>query len=448
MSAGERELKNSVSSSTWLTIIVGDSPADSNKRRRLVDCDAKTIVVMVIKPSGCVCEVTPSTHPTLSVQISQRYIYDRPVSKAFPIVGVIGAGQLARMSIAPATALGVDLLLLAANSQDSGAQVTNHVVGDYKDLETVRAFARRCDVVTFEHELIPLSIIKALEADGVVVRPSSSSFIYSQDKAAMRERLSTFPSPGWQIVISADQVKEFPVIAKAISGGYDGRGVWKISDKQELSSLLQKTGKLLIEDLVDFDYEIAVMVARSPHGQAATWAPTQTVQKNGICTMTISPAPNISHDVSEKAQKLALDIAETVGVVGAMAVEMFVKGEDLLINELAMRPHNSGHWTIEGSHTSQFEQHLRAVLDLPLGDPSMTAPLAVMGNVLGGDKPDMYRPYLHLMARTPALKFHHYKKEVRPGRKIGHVTLVGENLIELTREVQHALDYMSGEVDE
>lgn len=370
------------------------------------------------------------------------------MSKAFPIVGVIGAGQLARMSIAPATALGVDLLLLAADSQDSGAQITNHVVGDYKDLETVRAFARRCDVVTFEHELIPLSIIKALEADGVVVRPSSSSFLYSQDKAAMRERLSTFPSPGWQIVTSADQVKEFPVIAKAISGGYDGRGVWKVADARELSSLLQKTGKLLIEDLVDFDYEIAVMVARSPHGQAATWAPTQTIQKNGICTMTISPAPHISLDVSEKAQKLALDVAATVGVVGVMAVEMFVKGEDLFINELAMRPHNSGHWTIEGSRTSQFEQHLRAVLDLPLGDPSMTAPLAVMGNVLGGDKPDMYRPYLHLMARSPALKFHHYKKEVRPGRKIGHVTMVGENLIELTREVQHALDYMSGEVDE
>ena len=370
------------------------------------------------------------------------------MSKAFPIVGVIGAGQLARMSIAPATALGVDLLLLAADSQDSGAQITNHVVGDYKDLETVRAFARRCDVVTFEHELIPLSIIKALEADGVVVRPSSSSFLYSQNKAAMRERLSTFPSPGWQIVTSADQVKEFPVMAKAISGGYDGRGVWKVADAQELSSLLQKTGKLLIEDLVDFDYEIAVMVARSPHGQAATWAPTQTIQKNGICTMTISPAPHISLDVSEKAQKLALDVAATVGVVGVMAVEMFVKGEDLFINELAMRPHNSGHWTIEGSHTSQFEQHLRAVLDLPLGDPSMTAPLAVMGNVLGGDKPDMYRPYLHLMARSPALKFHHYKKEVRPGRKIGHVTMVGENLIELTREVQHALDYMSGEVDE
>ena len=370
------------------------------------------------------------------------------MSKAFPIVGVIGAGQLARMSIAPATALGVDLLLLAADSQDSGAQITNHIVGDYKDLETVRAFAKKCDVVTFEHELIPLSIVKALEADGVVVRPSSSAFLYSQDKAAMREKLSSFPSPHWQIVTSSDEVHDFPVIAKAISGGYDGRGVWKVSDAKELAALLQQTPKLLIEELVDFDYEIAVMVARSPHGQATTWAPTQTIQEDGICTMTISPAPHLSVALSEKAQKIALDVAAAVGVVGVMAVELFVKGDQLFINELAMRPHNSGHWTIDGSHTSQFEQHLRAVLDLPLGDPSMTAPLAVMGNVLGGDKPDMYRPYLHLMARTPALKFHHYKKEVRPGRKIGHVTMVGENLVELTQEVQHALDYMSGEVDE
>ena len=370
------------------------------------------------------------------------------MSKAFPIVGVIGAGQLARMSIAPATALGVDLLLLAADSKDSGAQITNHIVGDYKDLETVRAFAKKCDVVTFEHELIPLSIVKVLEADGVVVRPSSSAFLYSQDKAAMREKLSSFPSPHWQIVTSSDEVHDFPVIAKAISGGYDGRGVWKVSDAKELAALLQQTPKLLIEELVDFDYEIAVMVARSPHGQATTWAPTQTIQEDGICTMTISPAPHLSVALSEKAQKIALDVAAAVGVVGVMAVELFVKGDQLFINELAMRPHNSGHWTIDGSHTSQFEQHLRAVLDLPLGDPSMSAPLAVMGNVLGGDKPDMYRPYLHLMARTPALKFHHYKKEVRPGRKIGHVTMVGENLVELTQEVQHALDYMSGEVDE
>ena len=352
------------------------------------------------------------------------------------------------MSIAPATALGVNLLLLAADSNDSAAQITQHVVGNYTDLQTVREFAAQCDVVTFEHELIPLSIVKALEADGVVVRPSSTAFLYSQDKAAMRQKLQKFPSPQFQIVTAANQINEYPVIAKAISGGYDGRGVWKVNSEKELGDLLRQMPKLLVEELIEFDYEIAVMVARSPHGQATTWAPTQTVQKDGICVMTISPAPKLSAALSEKAQKLALDIAAEVAVVGVMAVEMFVKGDNLFINELAMRPHNSGHWTIEGSHTSQFEQHLRAVLDLPLGDPSMTAPIAVMGNVLGGSKTDMYRPYLHLMARTPALNFHHYKKDVRPGRKIGHVTLLGKDLVELTNEVQHAVDYMSGEIDE
>lgn len=370
------------------------------------------------------------------------------MSKAFPTVGVIGAGQLARMSIAPATALGINLLLLAADSNDSAAQITRHIVGDYTDLQTVREFAAQCDVVTFEHELIPLSIVRALEADGVVVRPSSAAFLYSQDKAAMRQKLQSFPSPKFQIVTAMDQVQEFPVIAKAISGGYDGRGVWKVNSAKELGELLHQMPKLLVEELIEFDYEIAVMVARSPHGQATTWAPTQTVQKDGICVMTISPAPQLSAALSEKAQKLALDIAAELAVVGVMAVEMFVKGDDLFINELAMRPHNSGHWTIEGSHTSQFEQHLRAVLDLPLGDPAMTADVAVMGNVLGGSKTDMYRPYLHLMARTPALHFHQYKKEVRPGRKIGHVTLLGKDLVELTHEVQHAVDYMSGEIDE
>ena len=370
------------------------------------------------------------------------------MSNRFPRVGVIGAGQLARMMIAPATALGIDLLLFASDSHDSGAQINRHIVGDYTNLAQVLDFAKQCDVLTFEHELVPLSVIKGLEAEGIKVYPPSSAFIYSQDKAAMRQKLSEFPSPQFQVITEASEVAQFPVIAKAISGGYDGRGVWKVNSVAELQEILTHTSPLLIEELIQFDSEIAVMVARSPHGQATSWAPVETVQEDGICTMTITPAQQISPAVAEQAQKIALEIAQTVGVVGVMAVEMFVKGEDLYINELAMRPHNSGHWSIEGAVTSQFEQHLRAVLDLPLGDPSMSAPLAVMGNVLGGDKPDMYRPYLHLMARTPALKFHHYKKEVRPGRKIGHVTMVGENLVELTQEVQHALDYMSGEIDE
>jgi len=376
------------------------------------------------------------------------FIYDSAVSNRFPRVGVIGAGQLARMMVAPATALGVDLLLFAQSSEDSGAQITHHVVGDYTDLAALRDFAAQCDLVTFEHELVPLSVIKGLEAAGVRVYPSSSAFIYSQDKAEMRQKLSAFPAPAWKVITSTSEVDQYPLIAKAISGGYDGRGVWKINSQDELTEVLKTTPRLLIEELISFDTEIAVMVARSPHGQATSWTPTETVQEDGICTLTISPAQNISADVAEEAQKLALEIAQEVGVIGVMAVEMFVKGNHLFINELAMRPHNSGHWTIDGARTSQFEQHLRAILDLPLGDPSMSTDYAVMGNILGGEKTDMYRPYLHLMARNPDLKFHQYKKEVRAGRKIGHVTAIGSDLLQLTTDVQHARDYMSGAIDE
>ncbi|MEY4497713.1 MAG: hypothetical protein RLZZ364_1018 [Actinomycetota bacterium] len=350
--------------------------------------------------------------------------------------------------VAPATALGVDLLLFASDSADSGAQITHHVVGDYTNLSQVLEFAKQCDVVTFEHELVPLSVIKGLEAAGVKVYPSSSAFIYSQDKSAMREKLSDFPAPKSEVISTAAEVTTFPVIAKAISGGYDGRGVWKVASNAELAEILSHTSPLLIEELIDFDSEIAVMVARSPHGQATSWAPVETVQESGICTITITPAQSISAEVSERAQKIALEIAQLVGVVGVMAVEMFVKDDDLFINELAMRPHNSGHWSIDGAVTSQFEQHLRAILDLPLGSPAMTHPFSVMGNVLGGEKTDMYRPYLHLMARTPELHFHQYKKEVRPGRKIGHVTACGDDLLHLTKEVRHARDYMSGVIDE
>jgi 5-(carboxyamino)imidazole ribonucleotide synthase len=376
------------------------------------------------------------------------FIYDSDVNKRFPTVGIIGAGQLARMSVAPATALGINLLLFAQDENDSAAQIAPHVVGDFRDLAQLLEFAEKCDLVTFEQELVPLSVIKGLEAAGVKVFPTSNSFQYSQDKAVMREKLSAYLAPKWRVIDDEGQAFELPFIAKRISGGYDGRGVWKINNLDDLEELLAEHPQLLIEELIEFDSEIAVMVARSAHGQATSWAPTQTIQSDGICTLTISPAPEISSEVAEQAQRLALSIADDVSLIGVMAVEMFVKGDQLYLNELAMRPHNSGHWTIEGARTSQFEQHLRAILDLPLGDPTMTAPFAVMGNILGGEKTDMYRPYLHLMARNPELKFHQYKKEVRKGRKIGHVTVIGKNLLELTEIAQHARDYMSGEIDE
>ena len=316
------------------------------------------------------------------------FIYDKSVSNRFPRVGVIGAGHLARMMVAPATALGIDLLLFAAEPQDSGAQITHHVIGDYTNLSQVLDFAKKCDVVTLEHDLVPLSVIKGLESQSVKIYPTSSAILNSQAHASN------------------------------------------------------------IQQPIAFETEIVIMVARSPHGQATSWAPVETYREDGICTLTVTPAQNISSATAEAAQKMALEIAQAVGVVGVMAVEMFVKGEKIYVNELAMHPHNSGHWSIEGSVTSQFEQHLRAILDLPLGSPAMNHPYVVMGNVLGGEKSDMYRPYLHLMARNPTLHFHQYKKNVRPGCQIGHVTACGDDLQHLMQEVEHARDYMSGVIDE
>ena len=370
---------------------------------------------------------------------------------SFPTLGVIGAGQLARMMAAPAAELGIKMLLYASDSQDSAAQIVEHHVGLPSEREKVLAFAQQCDVVTFEHELVPQSVIKALEQSGVKVYPRSDTFIFSQNKIEMRKKMQelNLPNPNWESFDGGSTSLSFPLIAKTITGGYDGKGVFVINSEDELHQLHASIGStLLLEEKLDFDEELAIMVARSPHGQASTWTITSTLQQDGICTTTITPAPELLPSLAEEASHIALKIAEGVNLVGVMAVELFRVGTKLYINELAMRPHNSGHWTIEGSITSQFEQHIRAVLDLPLGSTDLRAPWIVMGNILGGEKEDMYRPYLHLMARTPGLKFHHYRKEVRPGRKIGHVTMAGENLLELRQEVEHARLYMAGESDE
>ena len=335
------------------------------------------------------------------------------MNNSFPTLGVIGGGELARMYVAPAVALGVDLLMYVSDPNDSSAQICKHEIGSYKDLDAIRRFAKNCDVITCVDELIPLSIIRTIEADGVVVRPSSATLEVSQSKEALQLKLVDYPGLEYK----------------------------------------KKNGNVPIKEQLDFDDEITVMVARSPHGQATTWSPSVNVRKNGISVMSITPVPKLSQDLSEQVQKIALEIAQVVGLVGVAAVEISIRGEEIFINDLAMGPHNSGLWTIEGARTSQFEQHLRAVLDLPLGDPTMTAPSAVVGHILIGEKLvgrkiDMYRPYLHLMARTPALKFHQYRNEMSPGSKVGHITLLGENLEDLTQEIQHGIDYMSGEIDE
>ena len=203
-----------------------------------------------------------------------------------------------------------------------------------------------------------------------------------------------------------------------------------------------------INSAVDKATQICVMVARSPHGQATTWAPTQVISSNNKWTMSISPAPQLTSALQEKAQKLAMDFSAQIGAVGVIAVEMSVKEEDVSVVNVHMHPHDSGNWTIDGSITTQYEQHLRAILDLPLGDPSMTATYVVTGNFYCGDKPNMYRPYLHLMARTPALKFHQYKNSGAPGELMGHITLAGDDLPKVIEEIEHALQYLQGEIDE
>jgi 5-(carboxyamino)imidazole ribonucleotide synthase len=357
------------------------------------------------------------------------------------------------MMASPAHNLGVDLVVLASSERDSAAQILPHTIGDYRDIDVLRTFASQCELITFEHELVPPSLIRTLEQEGHRVFPTSHAFLYSQDKYAMRKMVQELglPNPAFQYFADLKEKIHiaFPLIAKLPTGGYDGRGVFLLTSEEELVELFGEVKRpLLLEEKVDFISEAAIMVARSPHGQVSTWAVTETVQREGICIETISPAPGISEELSQRITFAAMTIAGHISLVGVMAMEIFITGDDFVINELAMRPHNSGHWTIEGSYTSQFEQHLRAVLDLPLGETRMRADYAVMGNIIGGHKEDLFRPYLHLMARTPELKFHIYRKEFRTNRKLGHVTLAGDDLLELRQEIAHARDYMSGEIDE
>ncbi|WP_237565360.1 5-(carboxyamino)imidazole ribonucleotide synthase [Ornithinimicrobium cavernae] len=389
----------------------------------------------------------------------------------FPVVGIIGGGQLARMSQQPAIALSLTLSVLAESETASAALVVPHApVGDHTDLETVRSFASDVDVVTFDHEHVPPEVISALLADGHPVHPGPDALLHAQDKIVMRRRLTDLgiPCPRWTAATTAEEVTAFgdevgwPVIAKTPRGGYDGKGVRRIGSAGEVAEWLEAVGQdgpmregVLLEEAVAFTRELAVMVARSPSGQAATWPVVETVQTDGVCTEVLAPAPGLDDDLATTIGEAALRVAGELGVTGVMAVELFEVTDPrtgapaYLVNELAMRPHNSGHWSIDGAVTSQFEQHLRAVLDLPLGDPSARQEWTVMANVLGGEHPDLYPTYRHLMARDPGLKIHLYGKGVRPGRKLGHVTVTGDGDLEALRErARHAADYLQGVIDE
>jgi 5-(carboxyamino)imidazole ribonucleotide synthase len=383
------------------------------------------------------------------------------VSSARPFtVGIIGGGQLARMMYAASIGLGVGVRLLAEGPDVSAATVVRDVtVGDYTDAATVRAFAVGCDVVTFDHEHVPTGLLRDLEAAGVVVRPGPAALVHAQDKAIMRDRLSALgaPCPAYRVVTDAESLTGFavehgwPVIAKTSRGGYDGRGVWKIEDPAGAAEPfvgLADGVQVIAEEFVDFTRELSALVVRSPSGQAAAYPITESLQRNGICVETVTPAPGLTDAQAIDAQRLALAIAHELGVVGVLAVELMQRASgSVVVNELAMRPHNTGHWTIDGAYTSQFENHLRAVLDLPLGDPGRRDTWTVMTNVLGGSVTDLPSALLHCFARDRRLRAQLYGKQVRPGRKVGHVTATGDDLEQVRHRARHAAGYLMGEPD-
>ena len=355
---------------------------------------------------------------------------------------MIGGGQLARMTHQAAIALGQTLRVLSGTADEPAAQVTPDVVlGSHTDLDALRRAAVGSHALTFDHEHVPTEHLDVLVAEGVNVQPPPTALIYAQDKLAMRRKLAELgaPVPAYAEVTWAEDVVEFgaehgwPVVIKAVRGGYDGRGVWITDDSDEAERIvtqqLDKGVSLIVEEKVEMRRELSAMVARSPFGQGATWPVVETVQRHGQCAVVLAPAPALPDSVAEAAEELALRIASELGVVGAMAVELFETTDGaLVVNELAMRPHNSGHWTMDGARTSQFEQHLRAVLDYPLGDTAPLAPITVMANVLGAPtapEMSMDERVHHLFARMPDAKVHLYGKGEREDRKIGHVNIVG-----------------------
>ena len=385
---------------------------------------------------------------------------------AAPIVAVVGGGQLARMMQQQAIALGVHLrVLVEAPDSATGQVVPDAPVGAANDADAVRELVEGAAVLTFEHEHVPAELLHALEDDGVLVRPGSGALAHAQDKIVMRTALTGLgvPCPGWSAVHDAAELDAFagatgwPVVVKTPRGGYDGKGVRVVRSAAEVEDWfadLAPGQALLAEAHVPFTRELAVLVARRPTGgpdgggEVRTWPVVQTVQRDGVCAEVLAPAPDLSGDVAARAQEIGIRIAEGLDVTGVLAVEMFEITTDgataLMVNELAMRPHNSGHWTIDGAVTSQFEQHLRAVLDLPLGETTPSAPVAVMVNLLGSEHEDPRSAYPQVMERYPQAKVHLYGKGVRPGRKLGHVTVTGTDHAEALQVARSAVALLHG----
>ena len=359
-----------------------------------------------------------------------------------PIVAMVGGGQLARMTHQAAIALGQSLRVLAASPDDPAAQVSPDVViGEHTDLVALRRAATGSAALTFDHEHVPTAMLETLVAEGVNVAPPPTALVHAQDKLVMRRRLSALgaPVPRFTAVDSVSDVDAFaadiggPVVVKTVRGGYDGRGVVLTRDlahaREVVGGYLADGAAVLLEERVSMRRELSALVARSPFGQGAAWPVVETVQRDGICVTVLAPAPGLSEELAAEAEQLGLRLADELGVVGVLAVELFETTDGtLLVNELAMRPHNSGHWTMNGAVTSQFEQHLRAVLDYPLGVTRAIAPVTVMANVLGAPQTPamaMDERLHHLFGRIPDAHVHLYGKGERAGRKIGHVNILG-----------------------
>jgi 5-(carboxyamino)imidazole ribonucleotide synthase len=362
------------------------------------------------------------------------------------------------MMVPEALELGIELHVLA-ESEDSPASIGASAVGDYRDEQTVLAFARGVDVVTFDHEHVPQSVLRALEAEGIVVHPGPDALLYAQDKILMRRRLQELglPVPEWAHVSDAGQLSAFLAdhggvgVVKTSRGGYDGKGVRVVRSAEEVddwfAALAAGDGpELLVEELVSFRRELAQLVARRPSGEITAWPVVETVQKDGVCAEVIAPARGSAGRIADAAGRIAFEVAEGLGVTGVLAVELFETDDDrILVNELAMRPHNSGHWTQNGSTTSQFEQHIRAVLDLPLGATGSTSDWSVMVNVLGGptDGSALADHYPAMLAQHPTAKMHAYGKAPRPGRKLGHVNVAGGDLDQVVYEARAAAAFFT-----
>ena len=367
-------------------------------------------------------------------------------------VGMVGAGQLARMTQRAAIDLGVHLTVLAVRDDEPAVTAgATHRIGGPDDRAALEALASEVDVLTLDHELVDASALGALEARGIAVRPSPRALRVAQDKLIARETFASLDLPGPEHVVASDAhaVDElaarhgWPLVAKARTGGYDGRGVEIVADRAALDTVLARGGEWIVEQRVPIAQEIAVLVARRPGGERVVYPVVETVQRDGICHELIMPA-RIADDVAARAVDIARRIAEGIDAVGILAVEQFVTPDgDVLVNEIAVRPHNSGHATIEGSATSQFTNHLRAVLDWPLGATDLQAPVAVTVNVLGVDDGDVAGRLPDALA-VPGARVHLYGKASRPGRKIGHVTVLGEHVEPALTAARHAAAVLVG----